>query len=126
VHRPEKQKPEPGRFDLENTSPQDQSIVGLSRLDFEDVFPQAQSTAEPYLTRQLKRDTWLKTRLINRSNKGRNEITHQCSTLSNQQSISEAAMGSTASKTELPLGQKHHTTSAGQTFHQPRLVIEDK
>jgi hypothetical protein len=60
VHRPEKQKPEPGRFDLENTS-QDQSTVGLSWLDVEDVFPQAQSTAEPYLTRQSKKDTRLKT-----------------------------------------------------------------
>jgi hypothetical protein len=33
----------------------------LSRLDVEDVFPQAQSTAEPYLTRQSKKDTRLKT-----------------------------------------------------------------
>jgi hypothetical protein len=55
VHRPEKQKPEPGRFDLENTSPQDKSTVGMSRLDDEDVFPQAQSTVEPYLTRQPRR-----------------------------------------------------------------------
>ena len=61
VHRPEKQKPELGWSDLENTSPQDQSIVGLSRLDVEDVFPQAQSTTEPYLTRRSKKDTRLKT-----------------------------------------------------------------
>jgi hypothetical protein len=61
VHRPKKQKPEPGQFDLENTSPQDQSTVGLSRLDVEDVFPKAHSTAEPYLTRQPKKDTRLKT-----------------------------------------------------------------
>jgi hypothetical protein len=60
VHCPEKQKPEPDRSDLENTSLQDQSIVRLSRLDVEDVFPQAQSTAEPYLTRQSKKDTRLK------------------------------------------------------------------
>jgi hypothetical protein len=51
VHRPEKRKPKPGQFDLENTSLQDQSTVGLSQLDFEDVFPQARSTAEPYLAR---------------------------------------------------------------------------
>jgi hypothetical protein len=61
VHRLEKQKPEPGRSNLENTSPQDQNIVGLSRLDVEDVFPQAHSTTEPYLTRQSKKDTRLKT-----------------------------------------------------------------
>jgi hypothetical protein len=61
VHRPEKQKPEPGRFDLENISPQDHSTIGLSQLDFEDVFPQARSTAKLYLTRQPKKDTWLKT-----------------------------------------------------------------
>jgi hypothetical protein len=61
VHHPEKQKLKPGRFDLENTSPQDQNPTGLSQLDFEDIFPQAQSTAGPYLTMQLKRDTWLKT-----------------------------------------------------------------
>jgi hypothetical protein len=61
VHRPMKQKPEPGRSDLENTSLQDQSTVRLSRLDVEDVFPQAQSTAEPYLTKQSKKDTRLKT-----------------------------------------------------------------
>ena len=61
MHRPEKQKPEPGRSDLENTSLQDQSTVGLSRLDVEDVFPQAQSTVKPYLTRQSKKDTRLTT-----------------------------------------------------------------
>jgi hypothetical protein len=61
VHRPEKQKPEPSQSDLKNTSPQDQSTIGLSRLDVEDVFPQAQSTIEPYLTRQSKKDTRLKT-----------------------------------------------------------------
>jgi hypothetical protein len=57
VHHPEKQKLGPGRFDLENTSPQDQSIAELSWLDFKDIFPQAQSTAGPYLIMQLKGDT---------------------------------------------------------------------
>ena len=61
MHSPKKQKPEPDRSDLENTSLQDQSTVGLSRLDVEDVFPQAQSTAGPYLTKQSKKDTRLKT-----------------------------------------------------------------
>jgi hypothetical protein len=63
VRRPKKQKPEPGRSDLENTSLQDQSTVGLSRLDVEDVFTQAQSTAGPCLTKQSRRDTWLKTKV---------------------------------------------------------------
>jgi hypothetical protein len=68
VHRLVKQKPEPVQFDLENTSPQDQNTVGSSRLDFEDVSPQAQNTIEPYQKKQLKWDTWLRIRLINRSN----------------------------------------------------------
>jgi hypothetical protein len=51
VRRPKKQKPEPDRSDLGNTSPQVRSIVGLSRLDVEDVFSQAQSTVRPYLTK---------------------------------------------------------------------------
>jgi hypothetical protein len=51
AHHLEKQKPEPGQSDLENSSLQDQSTFGLSRLDVEDVFPQSQSTAEPYLTK---------------------------------------------------------------------------
>jgi hypothetical protein len=61
VRRPKKQKPEPGRSDLENTSPEARSTVGLSRLDVEDVFSQAQSTAGPYLTKQSKKDTQSKT-----------------------------------------------------------------
>jgi hypothetical protein len=61
MRRPKKQKPEPGRSDLGNTSPQARSTVGLSRLDVEDVSPQAQSTAGPYMTKQLKKDTRLKT-----------------------------------------------------------------
>jgi hypothetical protein len=50
-----KQKPEPGRSNLGNTSPQARSTVGLSRLDVEDVSPQAQSTAGPYLTKSSRR-----------------------------------------------------------------------
>jgi hypothetical protein len=34
--------------------------VGLSRLDVEDVSPQAQSTTGPYLKKQSKKDTRLK------------------------------------------------------------------
>ena len=45
MRRLKKQKPEPGRSDLGNTSPQAQSTAGSSRLDVEDVSPQAQSTA---------------------------------------------------------------------------------
>jgi hypothetical protein len=102
VCRPKKQKPEPGQSNLENTSPQAWNTVGLSQPDVEDVFPQAQSTAGPYLIKQSKKDTRLK---ISWSiSQGRNKVTNQHLTLSNQLFVSEAAMGSTASETELPLG----------------------
>jgi hypothetical protein len=68
VHRPAKQKPKLVRFDIENTSPQDQNIVRSSRLGSKDVSLQAQSTTEPYPTEQLKRDTWLRIRLSNKGN----------------------------------------------------------
>jgi hypothetical protein len=45
---------------------------------------------------------------------------------SSQRFVSEAAMGSTTLATELLLGQWHHTTSAGQTFHQPKPMVKDK
>ena len=55
TRHPKKQKLGPSRLDLENTSPQGQSTVGLSRLDFEDI-SQVQSTAGPYSIMQLKGD----------------------------------------------------------------------
>jgi hypothetical protein len=68
----------------------------------------------------------IKNMLINKNNEGRNEVTNQRSTPSSQQSISEAAMGSTALETKLLPGQWHHVTSAEQTFRQPKPVVEDK
>jgi hypothetical protein len=67
----------------------------LSRLDVEDVFPQAQSTAEPYLTRQSKKDTRLKTSWS--ISQGRNKVINQRLMPSSQLSVFEAVMGSTAS-----------------------------
>jgi hypothetical protein len=55
VRRLKKQKPEPGRSDLGNTSSQAQSTAGSSRLDVEDVSPQAQSTIGPYLRKSSRR-----------------------------------------------------------------------
>jgi hypothetical protein len=55
VRRLKKQKPEPGRSDLGNTSPQAWSTVRTSQLDVEDVSPQAQSTAGLYLTKSSQR-----------------------------------------------------------------------
>jgi hypothetical protein len=74
----------------------------LSQPDVEDVFPQAQSTPGPYLTKQSKKDTQLKTSWS--ISQGRNKVTNQHLMLSNQLSVSEAAMGSTASEIELLLG----------------------
>jgi hypothetical protein len=44
--------------------------------------------------------------------------------LSNQLSVSEAVMDSTASETELLLEQQRHVISVEQTFHQPKPVIK--
>ena len=84
-HHLRKQKLEPGRSDLENTS------------------PRVQSTAGPYLTKKLlKRDTQLKT--DQSSSQGRNKVTNQHLSFSNHISASEAATDSIASETELLLG----------------------
>jgi hypothetical protein len=43
-----------------------------------------------------------------------------------QQSVSEAAMGSTVLEIELLSGQWHRATSAEQTFRQPKPVVKGK
>jgi hypothetical protein len=45
---------------------------------------------------------------------------------SSQQSVSEVARGSIALETELLPEQRHRTTLAGQTFHQPKPTIADR
>jgi hypothetical protein len=68
--RLKKQKPGPGRPDLENTSPQAQNTAGLSRFDIEDVSPRAQSTSESYLTKSNRRKIHSKkNKLINQPRK---------------------------------------------------------
>jgi hypothetical protein len=63
----------------------------------------------------------IKNKLINKNNQGRSKVTNQRSTPSSQQYVSKAAMGSTTLETKLLLGQQHHTTSVGQTFHLQSL-----
>jgi hypothetical protein len=46
----------------------------------------------------------IKNKLINKNDKGRSEVTNQRSMPSGQQSVSEAAMGSTILETKLLLG----------------------
>jgi hypothetical protein len=68
VRHPEKQKLGPGRLDLENTSPQDQSTAKLSRLDFEDIFSSSLKHRRAISDNAAERGYMVTNRLINKNN----------------------------------------------------------